>query len=59
MKEYLKGREGTVNCAPDRDRGYIECGKFLISVPSSLIIALRSRREIKIQRADLQYQLRA
>lgn len=42
-KEYLKGKETTVKCAPGRKRGFITCGKFIISVPSSLDISSGSK----------------
>ncbi|KAJ5810503.1 uncharacterized protein N7503_002721 [Penicillium pulvis] len=42
-KEYLKGKKTTVKCAPGRSRGFVTCGKFIISVPSSLEISPGSK----------------
>ncbi|OQE14386.1 hypothetical protein PENFLA_c038G10811 [Penicillium flavigenum] len=40
---HLEGKERTVQCAPDRKRGYITCGKFVISIPQSLNISPGSK----------------
>lgn len=39
LKIYqITGKEEVIQCSPDRDRGYITCGKFSISIPQRLNI---------------------
>lgn len=48
MKVYQDhGSERVVKCAPDRDRGYVNCGKYVLSIPQSLEIPAGSSVHIR------------
>lgn len=48
MKVYQEhGSERIVKCPPGRDRGYVNCGKYVFSIPQSLDIPAGSRVHIQ------------